>query len=213
MARRDADGFWIPEIGAAARPVYLAIADALAADILAGKLAPGTRLPPQRTLAEALAIDFTTVTRAYAEVRKRGLLEGRVGQGTYVRAAAQPSAPVAPGGVVDLSMNLPPRFNDPPLSARMWRGVAALGPPGGLALLLSYPEPGGTRVDRGPGASLPSGPAGQTPGAPVPTTTSFSASASQPQKNVTARPTGALGQPPSGDVLRGRAPPLPPGAS
>jgi Bacterial regulatory proteins, gntR family len=38
---------------------------------LAG-LAPGMRLPPQRTLADSLDIDFTTVTRAYTQARKFG---------------------------------------------------------------------------------------------------------------------------------------------
>ena len=52
---------WIPRLKAGSGPVYLAIADALEADIASGRLAPGTRLPPQRALAEALGIDFTTV--------------------------------------------------------------------------------------------------------------------------------------------------------
>lgn len=75
----------MPAIRKAAGPVYLAIADALSADILSGKLEASARLPPQRALAAALGIDFTTVSRAYAEARRRGLVEGRVGQGTYVR--------------------------------------------------------------------------------------------------------------------------------
>lgn len=153
MARRETRGFWIPEIDKGARPVYLAIADALAADILSGKLLSGTRLGPQRALADALGIDFTTVTRAYAEAARRGLIEGRVGQGTYVRAGTQSLARSGSDGVVDMSMNLPPRFNDVRLAARMWRDVAELEQSGGVDLLLSYQEPGGTRVDRNAGAS------------------------------------------------------------
>jgi DNA-binding transcriptional MocR family regulator len=163
MARRDSDGFWVPKIAKGARPMYLAVADALSADILSGELAPGTRLPPQRTLAEALEIDFTTVTRAYAEASKRGLVEGKVGQGTYVRPIAPPSAPVVPGGVVDMSMNLPPRFSDAQLSARMWRDIAALEETGGVELLLRYQEPGGTRADRSAGAAWLSGRLGDLP--------------------------------------------------
>lgn len=141
--------------------MYVAIADALAADILSGALPPGTRLPPQRTLAEALEIDFTTVTRAYAEARRRGLVEGKVGQGTYVLPTAPPS--VAPGGMVDMSMNLPPRINDARLAARMWRDIAALEHVGGIDLLLRYQEPGGTRVDRNAGASWLSSRIGNVP--------------------------------------------------
>ena len=56
--------FWMPALGRDGGPVYLAIAKAVAADIASGRLQPGMRLPPQRALAEALGIDFTTVTRA-----------------------------------------------------------------------------------------------------------------------------------------------------
>ena len=143
---------WAPTIVRTGGPMYLAIADALAADILAGKLETGARLPPQRTLAETLGIDFTTVSRAYAEARKRGLVEGKVGQGTYVRQRRAPAGPQVASGVVDMSMNLPPRFNDPVLVDRMWDGMEELRGSGGLDLLLRYQEPGGARRDREAGA-------------------------------------------------------------
>lgn len=62
---------WVPALGRAKGPLYLAIADEIAADIAAGRLANGMRLPPQRVLAAALGIDFTTVSRAYNEARRR----------------------------------------------------------------------------------------------------------------------------------------------
>jgi DNA-binding transcriptional MocR family regulator len=151
----DTHASWIPTLSKTAGPVYLAIADALHADIRAGRLGPGARLPPQRVLAEALGIDFTTVTRAYAEARRRGLVDGRVGQGTYVRrgrAAGSHTRPAA-GGLVDMSMNLPPRFEDPSLLARMWEGIAGLEVSGGLDLLLRYQQPGGALRDREAGIS------------------------------------------------------------
>ncbi|WP_164034467.1 GntR family transcriptional regulator, partial [Serratia marcescens] len=61
------------------KPHYLAIAEALADDIRTGRLMPSTRLPTQRALAEALDLNFTTVSRGYVEAHKRGLIEGRVG--------------------------------------------------------------------------------------------------------------------------------------
>lgn len=138
---------WVPSLAAATRPVYLAIADALGADILAGRLPAGTRLPPQRRLAAHLNLDFTTITRAYAEARRRGLVDGKVGQGTYVRA----QLPAARAGIIDMNMNLPPQFDDPALTARMWRGIAGL-QAGGLELLLRYQEAGGAWADRAAGA-------------------------------------------------------------
>ena len=65
-----------------------------AADMREGRLSPGDRLPPQRKLADRLNVDFTTVARGYVEAQKRGLIESRVGQGTFVRTPekARPSA-------------------------------------------------------------------------------------------------------------------------
>jgi DNA-binding transcriptional MocR family regulator len=145
---------WMPTIRKGASPLYLAIADALAADILAGALTPGDRLPPQRSLAEALNIDFTTVSRAYAEARKRGLVEGRVGQGTYVRAgrAATAREPAA-SGLVDMAMNLPPTPEDDGLGERLWAGIAGLEANGGLDLILRYQEAGGAARDRAAGVT------------------------------------------------------------
>lgn len=144
---------WLPSVTKASGPLYLAIAKALEADIAAGRLAVGHRLPPQRALAEKLGIDFTTVSRAYAEARKRGLVEGRVGQGTYVKAKRHARTPAPASGIIDMSMNLPPRFDDPDLAARMWDGIAELQASAGLDLLMRYQEAGGTSRDRAAGAA------------------------------------------------------------
>ncbi|WP_420014347.1 PLP-dependent aminotransferase family protein, partial [Teichococcus deserti] len=141
---------WVPAVDRAEGPLYLAIAEAIAGDIAGGRLAPGQRLPPQRSLAQALGIDFTTVSRAYAEAARRGLVEGRVGQGTYVRRRAAAPLPAA-SGLIDMSMNLPPRFADLGLEARLWEGVAGLEQDGGMPLLLRYQEPGGSGRDRAAG--------------------------------------------------------------
>ena len=65
---------------------------------------PGGRLPTQRVLARQLGVTLTTVTRAYVEAQRRGLLNGEVGRGTFVR----PSAMEIEGpeqGVLDLAVN------------------------------------------------------------------------------------------------------------
>ena len=137
---------WMPRIARDAGPLYLAIADAIAADVATGRLKPGQRLPPQRPLADALGIDFTTVTRAYAEAGRRGLVEGRVGQGTYVRLRQKSPSPDAVRAI-DVSMNLPPRFQDAALEARMSSGIAAVAGEG-VDLFLTYQDPAGTQSDR-----------------------------------------------------------------
>jgi len=140
---------WIPSISKSDGPLYLGIADAIADAIQSGELAGGARLPPQRAMASALGIDYTTVSRAYAEAGRRGLVEGRVGQGTFVvrRAPGKP-APPANGGHVDLGMNVPPPIDDPALAARMWRAFGELERTGGLELLRHYQQPGGVGADR-----------------------------------------------------------------
>jgi DNA-binding transcriptional MocR family regulator len=166
MGRTGDKEAWTPTLRKSAGPAYLAIVDALSDDILSGNLAAGVRLPTQRKLADALGIHFTTVTRAYEEARRRGLVEGRVGQGTYVRPNPRKSVPLASAGLVDMSMNLPPRFDDAGLLARMWSGIASLELGGGVDLLFRYQTPGGAEDDKAAGAlwlgdRLPSLDAGQ----------------------------------------------------
>ncbi|MFG6177010.1 PLP-dependent aminotransferase family protein [Halomonas sp. THAF12] len=67
-------------------PKYLAIARALSQAIRQGELVPGTRLPPHRRLAETLGVSVQTVSRAYAQAEKMGLVQSRVGSGTWINA-------------------------------------------------------------------------------------------------------------------------------
>jgi DNA-binding transcriptional regulator YhcF (GntR family) len=75
---------WCPDLSASNAPRYAAIADAIEADIRAGRLSPGDRLPAQRQLAARLGLDFTTVARGYTEARRRGVISSMVGSGTFV---------------------------------------------------------------------------------------------------------------------------------
>jgi DNA-binding transcriptional MocR family regulator len=86
-------------------PIYLALAQAIAADVQAGRLKVGDRLPPQRDLAEALGVTVTTVTRGYAEASRLGLVSGEIGRGTFVRPPAFAPLLTSDAGVVDLATN------------------------------------------------------------------------------------------------------------
>lgn len=66
------------------KALYVAIADAMERDIRNGTLAPGEKMPTHRELARAVGVNVTTVTRAYREAEKRGLVISVVGSGTYV---------------------------------------------------------------------------------------------------------------------------------
>lgn len=50
-----------------------------------GLLSPGDRLPTAREVVEATAINPNTVLKAYRELEHEGLVEGKRGQGTFVR--------------------------------------------------------------------------------------------------------------------------------
>ena len=89
----------------AAGPLYLALAAALERDVRTGALPAGTRLPPQRELADFLDVDFTTVTRAYNVCRAKGLVYGVVGRGTFVADTSEAAANGAmPKDIIDLGV-------------------------------------------------------------------------------------------------------------
>ncbi len=94
----------LPPRGQRSGPIYQAIADAISREIEAGRLKPGSRLPTQRVLARQLGVTLTTVTRAYVEAQRRGLLSGEVGRGTFVRPSALEIEGPEPG-VLDLAVN------------------------------------------------------------------------------------------------------------
>src|SRR3954447_4189991 len=98
---------WTPTISELSGPRYQRIVEAMEADIAAGRLVRGQQLPTQRALAKVLGIDLTTVTRAYTEARRRGIMEPRVGQGAYVAETRAVGEVRLPHPVaIDLSMNV-----------------------------------------------------------------------------------------------------------
>ncbi|MBY0259458.1 PLP-dependent aminotransferase family protein [Methylobacterium sp.] len=141
-------GAWAPDLARWGKPHYQAIVESLAEDIRTGRLRAGTRLPTQRALAARIGLNFTTVSRGYVEAHRRGLVEGRVGQGTFVVEPVRAPRTAAPtrAAPVDFTMNLPPEPDDPALLARMQASFADLS--GDLPNLLRYQGFGGTEADK-----------------------------------------------------------------
>lgn len=64
---------------------WQAIAAQLRADILAGRVAPGERLPNEKTLAERFGVHRHTLRQAVQALAREGHLDVRQGSGTFVR--------------------------------------------------------------------------------------------------------------------------------
>ena len=77
------------------RPLFEQVAASVRADILAGALAPGDRLPSAREVSEALDVNLHTVLRAYQQLRDERLVDLRRGRGAVVAASAAPLVELA----------------------------------------------------------------------------------------------------------------------
>jgi DNA-binding transcriptional MocR family regulator len=101
---------WLPQIDAGSDPIYARIVSALERDVRLGAVDGGARLPPQRTLAEHLNVSLGTVTKAYLEAERRGLVHAHVGRGTFVSdsGSQRMAGEGARDRVVDLSLNVAP---------------------------------------------------------------------------------------------------------
>ncbi|WP_193370694.1 PLP-dependent aminotransferase family protein [Pelagibius marinus] len=99
------------EISQGDLPIYQQLAEVIAGKIASGELVPGDRLPPQRDIARMAGVNLTTVTRAFATLQQRGLVESRPGRGSIVArpatTASFKSSPSEAPGFTDLSVNRP----------------------------------------------------------------------------------------------------------
>ena len=102
---------WRPDISQLRRPAYLSLAEQIARAIQEGLLPNGTRLLPHRKLADDLNLSVQTVSRAYDELIRRGLISGEIGRGSFVQTRPkEPEPPYLPerlGELVDLSILKP----------------------------------------------------------------------------------------------------------
>ena len=65
-------------------PISRQIADQVRAQVMAGTVEAGDKMPSIRELARELAVNQNTVLRVYERLTAEGLLEKRHGDGTYV---------------------------------------------------------------------------------------------------------------------------------
>ncbi|WP_421870792.1 PLP-dependent aminotransferase family protein [Pararhizobium sp.] len=102
---------WRPDPQQLRRPAYLSLAEQIANAIHDGKLVNGERLPTHRKLAEDLTLSIQTVSRAYDELIRRGMIAGEIGRGSFVQTQPkEPEPPYLPerlGELIDLSILKP----------------------------------------------------------------------------------------------------------
>jgi GntR family transcriptional regulator len=78
--------------GRSSAPAYVQLAQQVRQALMAGELKPGDQLPTIKDVVAELAINPNTVLKAYRELERDGLVEGRQGVGTFaVRRPAGPS--------------------------------------------------------------------------------------------------------------------------
>jgi DNA-binding transcriptional MocR family regulator len=100
---------WDPALEDGPGAVWERLVAALGRDIATGTVSAGERLPPQRDLAYRLGLSVGTVSRAYAEAERRGLVASHVGRGTFVTENRGMTADHRPAmDRINLSMNVPP---------------------------------------------------------------------------------------------------------
>ena len=87
---------WRPKLKRGKKALYLTIAKQLEDDIKAGVVLPGTKLPPQRELADFLDVNVSTISKAFKQCELKGLLTATIGSGTFVSYDATTNSYIMP---------------------------------------------------------------------------------------------------------------------
>jgi len=146
---------WTPDLSRQEGPRYTAIVEAIAEDIEHGRLKPGDQMPTHRELATQLGVTTGTITRAYAEAARRGLLVGETGRGTFVKGDLLDFdlSAVEDEALIDLSSNNPPPSAGDLLGQALAKTLSDLSARRGLSALLTYgPAAAGFERHRAAGA-------------------------------------------------------------
>lgn len=72
------------------RPLYVQIMDAVRRGLVRGTLGPEDPLPSVRELASDLRVNPRTVSQAYAQLEREGVVHIRHGKGTFVAPEVRP---------------------------------------------------------------------------------------------------------------------------
>ncbi len=138
---------WRRQLRELALPAYQLIPDLISEDLQQGRLAPRERLPPLRTLAQDLGLDYTTVVRGIALARERGLVASRPGLGTFTRGSFI-GLPLRAGTGAEMTMNQPPELEDHPAMRALQAAAADCVASAPMMELMRYQDFGGAAHHR-----------------------------------------------------------------
>lgn len=106
---------WSPRLSDEPGLTHERLVTAVEEDVTGGRVQVGARMPAHRDLAYRLGIGLGTVTKAYAQLERRGIVRSVRGRGMFVAGAAP-----NPSEIIDLSVNTPPQMlGDGVLSATL----------------------------------------------------------------------------------------------
>lgn len=97
---------WRPDRDSLKPPYYKSLAEDLERKIRSGLLAAGTKLPPQREIADYLDLNYTTITRVYEQCKKKGLIYGTTGKGTFVSPHSAENTTITPAQISDMCIEM-----------------------------------------------------------------------------------------------------------
>ncbi|MEK4669968.1 aminotransferase-like domain-containing protein [Niallia sp. FSL R7-0271] len=114
---------WKPSIDKRDKPIYQTLARQLEQDVLDGVLLPGTKLPPQRELADYLDLNLSTISKAFKVCELKGLVSASVGSGTFVSYDALSNAylleDTKPKHLIEMGATLPDDASYEPLMLQL----------------------------------------------------------------------------------------------
>lgn len=131
------------------KALYTDLVTEVATSIQNGELSPGARLPTHRAFAEQHGVALATATRAYKELKRRGLVSGESGRGVFVRDQGVPTTlgveQTPADGSINLVFNMPGDAAD---SELLRAGLKRLAAAGDLEAMLRYQPHSGRPHER-----------------------------------------------------------------
>ncbi len=134
-------------------PLYLAITDAIERDIRTGVLKPGEKMPTHRELGKIIGVNVSTITKAYKQAEKIGLITSTVGSGTFVSSdlglnSSLLNTEKANGELIEMGLTLPLYCAEPDLKDIILKVVNQ----SNVNMFMRYISPNGLQQHREIGA-------------------------------------------------------------